>query len=253
MSVPRKDLRLKSAIYNKLKQQGIDVDFLVWLEGREDRLPRVENILKVKPGDYAVSIVTAVWLAQFFAHPEIIAPSKPSEWSSRYKILQQFLINALRQSLSTRRKHRARDLALLEATLKALLPESACTQYAKDIRALRKSREPKSFEDAIQRHRGGKRESEETSRMRAAIEHLKTKSNRKWQDLAELWNERRGGMYQPDELSSRLRKGPRDEAEKGAGALVFWRDIYRGDFTAIFGGRFPLSPKLEEIVNRTRA
>jgi hypothetical protein len=239
-------------IYKKLKQKEIDVDFLVWLEGREDRLPRIEKIFNVSPADFAISIVAAVWLAQFFAYPETIAPSIPNDWLRRYQTLQGFLITALRHSLPTRRNQQTTDLTVLQTTLKRLLPDTVCAQYFRDIQSLHKKGEPKSFKDAIRRRRGGKQESEQTNRMRAAIEYLKSTSDQEWLDLAELWNEQRAGEYHPDELRARLRKGSSDEREKGAVALEFWQDIYNGDFRAIVGGPFPLSPELEEVANRTR-
>jgi hypothetical protein len=159
------------------------------------------------------------------------------------------------------RRERRRDLEALEKVLGALLPESSTTQFRQDIHHLRRQGEPKPPEfyatsKALPRS-GGVPESEETSRMRAATEYLRSKgSSCPFRDLADFWTEcarKRGGNeeYHPDSLRSRLRKGRHDLHGEGFVLLECWWDIYHsGDLRIVFPGKFPLSRELRELENR---
>ncbi len=123
-------------------------------------------------------------------------------------------------------------------------------QFRKDILTLRKKQEPQPpLMEQMTRPQGGKLESEQTARMRAAIEFIQSKSSHPYQCLADLWNAERGGEYYADNIRSRLRKGPEDEIDKGAGMLEYWWEIYYGDFTAVFPAPFPLHSSLATAVD----
>ena len=106
------------------------------------------------------------------------------------------------------------------------------------------------YRDKTIKRTGGRPESEQTWRMRVAVEYVSAVSKSPCRDLAHFWNERRGTDYHPDEIKDRLRKGvPRDEKRKGRvpggeGALVFWRAIYQGDSKIFLPVRFPYSSKV---------
>jgi hypothetical protein len=237
--------RVNGSVRHRLERAGLDVDFLVWLEGKEDRLPYTHNIPRIDPQTYALSIVAVTSLAQYFAKPDAIAPSAAQDWRDRYLVIGSFLHGALRQSFVARRKYRRQDLEVLEDTLEKLLPPNLAEPFKKDIQTLRKRHEPQPHPTAlVKRRQGGKPESEQTNRMRAAIEHIRSESKRPYQDLADLWNGECGGDYHPDELAGRLRKGPKDEIDQGSGQLALWREIYSGSFTAVFPAPFPLHPLL---------
>jgi hypothetical protein len=151
-------------------------------------------------------------------------------------------------------------LRQLERVNETLLPESSTAEVAKDIRRLRKLGEPRRPDGAKgSRRSGGAPEGEETRRMRAAIEYLRSmKIRAPYATLAELWREievqkhgESGKEYEADSIRSRLRKGDRDLDGEGATLLESWWDIYHsGDLRIVFPGKFPLSRELRELENR---
>src|SRR5262249_19811810 len=135
--VHRRDLVKKSA-KEKLKGYGLDIVFLAWLEGEEQRAPDLERVRKVKDADFAAAIRATEWLGQYFSEPEVIAPHRPETWQTRYELLQQFLYAALGASLFYHALTVSGDLEALERVLDTLLPTSFWTEYREDIQHLRK-------------------------------------------------------------------------------------------------------------------
>jgi hypothetical protein len=128
--------------------------------------------------------------------------------------------------------------------LQKLLPEATWEEYRQDLLRLRKHRLPPELTKTASSATGGTRESEETHRMRAAVEHVASVSHRPYADLAEFWNERlKVRRYSGSTIRDRLRKG---DSQSGTHALDYWQGIYSGDLPIAFPGRYPLHPKLEE-------
>jgi hypothetical protein len=228
----------------------MDVCFLAWLEGSEDRLPHIERLCGIPAGTFGRAIRAATWLQQFGFNGGLIAPAEAMAWRDRYATLLDFLKSGLSYSMAGRHRTRSADLQALEDLLAKLLPKSSRNQYIRDIRQLRKHGQPQQPVTIGGRRAGGRPESEETRRMRAAVEHLVSCGSKSpYVDLADFWTECarvRGARepYDPENIRSRLRKGPPDERERGAVELEFWRAVYEGDFRDVFPGQFPLSPEL---------
>ena len=235
----------------KLKELGLDIEFLAWLEGEEPRVPDLDRIRKVRDADFAAAIRAAEWLAQHFSEPELIAPHWPEAWQARYELLAQFLHAALGSSMFYRALSVAADLDALVKVMETLLPSSFWTEYREDIRHLRKQGLP--LPEGKAKPSGGTGTSEQTMRMRAAVQAVSSISKTPYGDLARFWNERLGTeKYSAEQLRDRLRKGDAltksvDAAER---SLDNWRRVYDGDLRAVFPGPFPLSPRLKERYRR---
>ena len=158
--MPRNDGKEGPAT-QRLQRLGLDVRFLSWLEGKEDRLPRLDACRKVKPEEYASAIRAASWLTSLFGHPEAIAPCSPDDWLARYKLLEAFLWYALRWSGTYTMSVINRDIEELDKVLETLLPKSSWELYRKDVLNLRKKGEPSWFPELTTRRRrsGGTAES----------------------------------------------------------------------------------------------
>jgi hypothetical protein len=240
---------VKRSVGEKLKGLGLDVEFLAWLEGREQRLPELDRVRDVKDADFAAAIRAAEWLGQHFSEPELISPHTADAWQSRCELLEQFLRTALGLSSFYHTRSVAKDLAALERVLETLLPPSFWADYRKDILHLRKRGLPLRLPEQKAKPSGGTKQSEQTMRMRAAVKYISGVSKTPYVDLARFWNERLGKeRYRPQKITDRLRKGHSLSRGDGAGkrSLEFWQRVYQGDLRAVFPGPFPLSPKLKE-------
>ena len=244
---------MKQSVSEKLKGRGLDIEFLAWLEGEEPRVPDLECIRKVKDADFAAAIRAAEWLAQHFSEPQLIAPHTSDAWQARYELLEQFLHAALGSSLFYHALSVTEDLEALERVMETLLPSSFWTEYREDIHHLRKQGLPLRLPERKAKPSGGTGTSEQTMRMRAAVQAVSSISKTPYGDLARFWNERLGTeKYNAQQLKDRLRKG--GALSRGAGAaersVEYWRRVYEGDFRAVFPGPFPLSPGLKERYRR---
>jgi hypothetical protein len=237
-------------ISQRLRERGLDMRFLQWLEGKEDRLPRLYAVHQLEGEELAAAIRAAAWLRQLSFQPDVVAPSSVETWESRYKLLEDFLCATLLWSMTGSTLHLNKDLEMLEHVLDTLLPKSSWRQYSLDILDLRKKRQPLRFPNYIRRRSGGKIESEETDRIRAAITYVTTVSKAPYADLAGFWNEcLKTEKYQPASIKSRLRKGHYLNRTAGAGErlLEHWKAIYDLDLRGVFPGPFPPSRELEEL------
>lgn len=258
----------------KLRHLGLDLNFLCWLEGREQRLPDLDAIRKVKDAEFAGAIRAAEYLRQLEFEEDLIAPISTSEWGHRYQIVEDFLWDRLLSTTFHSVDRADKDLETLERVLKQLLPQSLWKGLDEDIRRLRRQGLPERFGNPPTVKRGGKRESEETGRMRAAIHYVGSVSRTPFSDLAEVWTEYRaeltasnkGGavsagrtsktnVYHPDGIKQRLRSG--HELTQGTGTaerlLDFWQAIYNGELQRASPGRFPLSSEIEAALKRARS
>lgn len=231
----------------RLKQAGVNIDFLGWLEGAEQRLPSHHGIRKVSDEHFARAIRAAVWLRQHSRN----AP-QPDDWRNRYAILKAFVSAGLEQTMPFHRTEIDKDLDSLLFVVGTLLSPGARSQYEDDIKQLRKQ---SAIQKTYQTHgmsakpSGGKAESEETQRIRAALEYLvQSGKGNPYNNLSDFWNEWVGsGCYDPDRIRNRIRKGvPRDEQERGEipggfYALEFWRAIYQGNWHVAYPVKFPYS------------
>ena len=235
--------KTKPKISQKLQAKGVDLRFLAWLEGPEERLPRIDRVCKVSGEKLAAAIRAASWLRSRFDDPELIAPSPPQEWRQRYQMIEGFLVGALRYSMTCSSSSRASELAALEEVLKELLPPQNVRVYERDIQLLRRRGQPEQIirrPGSRRRPSGGRRESEETQRMKAAIEYLKEYSRQPYPDLADFWNAVQDKReYLPDEIRNRIRKGVES---RRSDLLPFWREIYKGNLGPAFPGPFPFTP-----------
>jgi hypothetical protein len=241
---------MNASVTDKLSGLGLDVDFLAWLEGKSDRLPRLHGLAEVKDEDLAAAIRAAVWLKQLFSDPALISPQAPDQWLKKYRLLDQFLSECLRYRMMI--ADQSKDLEKLESVLTMLLPDSSWKQHREDIAHLRRRGMPQRFEYSSVRS-GGKPESEQTDRMRAAVRYISEVSKTPYVDLAAFWNERFGTGYLPDEIKDRLRIKSRRRAVTGADgyyALERWRSAYALDLIVLFPGPFPLSSEFADLVAR---
>ena len=244
---------MKQSPGEKLKGLGLDVEFLAWLEGEDQRLPDLEQVRKVKDADYAAAIRAAEWLAQYFADEERIFPNSPEQWLERYELLEGFLRNALGLTLFYHGSSIAQDLEALERVLKTLLPAESWKAYREDISHLRKLRLPERLPAIKPKPSGGAKQSERTWRMRAAVTYIADVSKTPYGDLARFWNERLStAKYSAGYIKNRLRKGDPLRLTEGAvvGGLERWLRIYRGDLRDVFPGPFPLNEKMKAPLNR---
>ena len=249
---------MKQSASEKLKGLGVDIEFLAWLEGEEARVPDLDRVRKVKDADFAAAIRAAEWLGQHFSEPELISPDNtPDAWRARYELLEQYLYAALGSTLFYHAMSASEDLATLERVLETLLPRSFWGEYRADVLQLRKHGLPLDLRELNVKAKpsGGMKESEETTRMRAAVKYISGVSKTPYGDLARFWNERFGTeKYTPEKIKDRLRKGHR--LSKGDGAaersVESWQRVYHGDLQAVFPGPFPLGPKLKERYLRAR-
>jgi hypothetical protein len=244
---------VKQLASEKIRNLGLDVEFLVWFEGEEPRLPDLERVRKVDDADFAAAIRAAEWLAQHFSDPGLIAPHQPERWLGRYELLEQYLHAALGSSLFYHVTSVAEDLDALERVMEELLPQIFWQVYRDDIRHLRKQRLPLRFPKSKAKPSGGRKQSEQTVRMRVAVTYVSSVSKMPYGDLARLWNERlRMERYSSQQIKDRLRKGRRLARGEGATqrAVEHWKLIYEGDLRAVFPGPFPLVPELKKPVTR---
>jgi len=244
---------MKESVTEELKGKGLDVEFLAWLEGEDQRLPELERIREVKDADFAAAIRATEWLAQHFSEPELISPQTPENWLARYELLEASLHGALLSSLFYHLTSTAEDLAALERVLETLYPPGFWRQYRADIQHLRKNGLPVDLPKMKAKPRGGSPQSEQTFRMRAAIEYLSGVSKTPYGDLARFWNERVGEeKYIPAQMRDRLRKGHPISRGRGAARqlLESWQRVYHGDLRSVAPGPFLPSPKLKERYER---
>ena len=224
----------------RLKQKGVDVDFLLWLEGDDERLIKTARAARIPGRRYAEAIRAAVWLQSQFAHPERLGESTPDAWRERYDHLLGVLWNGLLLSTTAHRAERPQDLEALEAILDEVMPPQLVQMYVDDIRRLRRRGQPVRIEklagDFSAPRRGGKEQSEKFQRMRAAVEYLRPFTRKPYKDLADLWNEYdEKNSYVADQMRDQLKKGPQNAEQ----LLAFWRKVYEGDFRAVFPGPTP--------------
>jgi len=237
-------------ISQKLRERGLDIRFLQWLEGKEDRLPRLYAVHQLEGEELAAAIRAAAWLRQLCSQPNVVAPSSMETWESRYKLLEDFLCATLLWSMTGSTLCLKEDLEMLEHVLDTLLPKSSWRQYSIDILDLRKKSQPPRFPNYVGRPSGGKNQSEETDRIRAAIAYVTTVSKAPYADLAGFWNEcLKTEKYQAASIKSRLRKGHYLNRTVGASErlLEHWKAIYDLDLRRVFPGPFPPSRELEEL------
>jgi hypothetical protein len=249
---------MASSTADRLKARGLDTDFLCWLEGEADRLPRRDAVRKLKAEQLMAAVRAAVWLRQLRGHHTpigpVVEPASREAWENRYYLLEVFLLEAVKSTFFFSMFRQHDDLEALERVLLTLLPESCSVVYKADILYLRRKGYPQTLpfsRDSLPRRRsGGKPESEQTERMRAAIAYVQSVSETAFDDLADFWNEcaKSSTVYQPDAIRSRLRKGHfwhrRPEAAKDF--LEHWFHIYHGDLKGVYPVPFPLSRELRE-------
>lgn len=229
-------------VESKLRAAGLDPEFLAWLEGKDDRVPRLELIQKISPKTFASAILAVAWIGGHIGVPGAMQDQDIRTFSSRYRLLELFLIAATKQNMAARRQMRQSDLTRLGEIIDVLLPESTAREYKEEIIVFAEEAQPAHALRAGARRRGGPPESEETRRMRAAVEYLKQVSDQPYRDLADFWNDRHGTEYDADSISARLRKG---STKEGAVSLAYWLGVYNCEFSRVFPGPFPLSPKLQ--------
>ena len=204
----------------RLRRLGLDVEFLAWLEGPGERLPYLDRVRKIQGEEFAAALRAVAWLTQHFSEPELISPHIPEEWLDRYDLLQKFLVTALSWSSVYHATSVSKDLGTLERVLTELLPASSWDRYRKDICHLRNHGHPMRLPKMPAKASGGKGQSEQTMRMRAAVTYVSSVSRTPYADLAAFWNERQTAVvYQPDEIRDRLRKG--HPLSKGPGATDY--------------------------------
>ena len=241
---------------NDLAKNGADVDFLIWLEGKDDRLPRLEALRKLTAEQLAVAIRAATWLREVQFNPGLVPEDDRESWESRYQLLDAFLCQALRFSRNDLSV--GRDLEVLENVAEELLPQSSWESYRIDILALRSQKQPLDLSAYNHKGppRGGSPEKEQTHRMRAAIAYLENFSDRPYKDLTDLWNEALPApIYDVDTITQRLRTKPGTKGqiwtskEAAVEAYSFWHDLYfckREGFMRAFPGPFPPSRELRD-------
>jgi hypothetical protein len=229
----------------KLRQAGLDTDFLAWLEGKADRLPRLGRVHDITPKAFGQAILAATWIRGHIGPPDANQGRDPHEWSRRYLLLEHFLFSAFKDSISTRRQSRLKDLQCLETIIVALLPIETAREYLQDIKRFVQCAKPLGISHERKRPKGGPRESEQTRRMRAAIDYVAQVSDQPYHDLAEFWTDRSGTgkQYHGDEIRNRLRRG----IPEGAQSLELWRGVYNGEWWRAFPGPFPLPSELSRV------
>jgi hypothetical protein len=251
------DKNVEQPVGEKLRELGLDVDFLRWLEGEAERLPRLDAARKLKPEEFVAAVRAVAFLEGLQHDPAAIAPASPEEWNYRYTVLREFLRVCLRHT-GFSILGQDKDLAALEHVLETLLPESSREPYDTDFRQLRRKNYPKRLPPDVLRgigqlkrpRRGGRPESEQTERMRAAVSYMTTATDAPYDELAEFWNECTwSGKYDGDSIRGRLRKGNplNREPEMAQGTLRGWQRVYRGDLMSVFPGPFPLSRELLDL------
>jgi len=252
---------MESSIAERLKGRGLDIDFLLWLEGEADRLPKWGAVRKLKSDQLVAAIRAAVWLRQLDSDPDVIGPTSPEAWESRYSLLEVYLLDVVKSTFFFSLLKRHDDLEALEHVLLTLLPKSSSDVYRADFLRLRRKGYPETLpfsrDDIRPRRSGGKPKSEQTDRMRAAVAYLRTVSERPFEDLAEFWNECSGREdvgYDPAAIRSRLRKGNPMDLRAGAAERFFkyWKCVYDGDLIFVSPAPFPLSPELRRAYERKR-
>lgn len=249
---------MKQELVNeKLKRLGLDIDFLLWLEGEADRLPRPEAVRDLKANKLVAAVRAAAWLKQLcFSHPDATGDLTRAQWTVRYSRLEEMLWQVIKSTMLYSLASQHTDLEALEHVLRTLLPESSWEHYRADILRLRRNGCPSRIWSRSSHDRrpraGGKSASEQTERMRAAIAYLAA-SDTPYVDLAELWNNKIGDgrRYTPDEIKSRLRKGKVVVYRSGPAVpahefLLKWRRIYDGQLIPYCFLPFPLSRELRE-------
>ena len=240
----------------KLKRLGLDIDFLCWLEGEADRMPRPDAVRDLKANTLVAAVRGAGYLKQIYLiRPDMTGELTQKQWNIRYSRIEEMLWQAIKSTMFYSLSWNT-DLEALEHVLRTLLPDSSWEHYQADILRLRRNGYPprcwpRSSHDRRPRA-GGKSVSEQTERMRAAIANLAA-SDTPYVDLAELWNNKIGDgkRYAPDQIKSRLRKGksvlyPSGPEVPAHEFLAKWRRIYDGDLIPYCFVPFPLSPELRE-------
>lgn len=231
---------MKPIAADRLRELGLDVEFLIWLEGAEDRVPHVDQLAGVSDASLAAAVRAAVWLTSQFADHRVVDSGESEDWRQRYEQLQALLWNALRHTMFFHRVDRHKDLEALDEMLRLLLPPSQTVRFREDLQRLRTLGKPERLldlaPDTKKPKRGGRKQSEQVQRMRAAVEYLRSKSSRPYRDLVQLWNEACGeARYGPDQIRQTLRKGQ----QAGPELLTFWKDLYRGEGYRSLPGLIP--------------
>jgi hypothetical protein len=236
---------------DELRERGADLEFVSWLEGESDRLPRFEAARNLKDAEFAGAIRAVVWLTTCLDHMQI----KPAEWQARYELLERFLWEALKSTYGFPASRRAEDLAHLERVLDVLLPASSWKRYRDDMLHVRRLDPPPAppTRETRRKPTGGKKQPEQAQRMRAAITYLSDFTKAPYPALAQIWNNKTfPEKYDPIKIQGRLRKGPYFPSNKAAdrSVLHLWRSVYDLDLGFLFTGPFPLSPEIEELARR---
>lgn len=235
-----------------LRQRGLDIDFVAWLEGNVRRLPDFNAAWKLTDAELAGAIRAAAVL--WGDAQEAGLSISREKW--RFDVLEQFVWNLLRASM--RLDRRTRDFARLSKVLKTVLPPDSRRVYEVAIEAVRKPRIPDElWRSGRQRAvRWAKHESEQTNRMRAAIACVGQVTQDPYAALATIWNSLgRDYDYDPGNLRSRLRKGHKiNRTPQMAQAMLdFWKGIYQApDWRFVSLGPFPLSPEMEQFLDQRR-
>lgn len=124
---------MKPSTAERLRRLGLDTEFLRWLEGEGDRLPRLDAVRRVQPDDFLAAVRAVTWLRQLFAQPKAVAPQSAKEWNSRCHLLEEFLWVSMKWSGTYSFLKTRADLEALERVLERLLPKSSWERYRADI------------------------------------------------------------------------------------------------------------------------
>lgn len=232
-----------------LAEASADVDFLVWLEGAEDFLPRYSRLRTLSLKTYADAICAASWLLSLAHSSEIVHSEETNEWIERYRLLQQFIYGSLRFAYN--RDQITAELVSLKDILRELLPTTAWESYIEDIQRIQRSGYAIQLPKTKMKRRGGTGQSEQTNRMRAAIEYTTQYTTKPYHLLTELWNDiSTANDYDANNIQKRVNKNIVG-APSFEQALEFWKRIYyEGDCRDVWPGPFPPSKKLQDVWKR---
>lgn len=224
----------------ELRRRGVDIEFVEWLEGAERKLPDFHAAYELSDKEIAGAIRALAILR------DELRQAGATGDEQEFELLEVFLWNIAKHSAhpSTRTK----DLAHLSAVLDTVLPPTIAASFKKVIERIRKPQIPDSAWTRTGNGRGrggwGRREDEQTNRMRAAIAYLSKSTEQPYAALARIWNHF-GGDYHPDEIFGRLRKGHLLDRAMAREILDHWEHVYRGDAGHVFVGPFPIGLKRE--------
>ena len=122
-------------VQQRLGKKGVNVDFLIWLEGKEQRLPSSRAVFKgirTTATRHLQSALKATVLLRALSHSEGLVPKDEQEaWFYRYSILREFLLGILEERLLGQGTDE--DFGKLRDVLEACLGEEAASPYLKDL------------------------------------------------------------------------------------------------------------------------